>query len=83
MKRQEAAIVPEAGREAAILEVRLESGVILSVRRDGSASGSDGKTYFPILREFRETFLGRPDVVARVVGWSSDLDGEKVLPLEE
>lgn len=78
-------MVRQTGQEQADtgLRVSLESGVTLHVREDGSAWGSDGKTYYPILREFRETFHGQPDVVARVVGWSSELRRERVLPLGE
>lgn len=66
-----------------IFQVRLETGVALYVYEDGSARGSDGKTYFPILQEFREIFQGRPDVAARVIGWSSEIDREQVLPLKK
>lgn len=84
MELQETAFVREAGEaeETGIFQVRLETGVLLTVRRDGSARGNDGKTYFPVLREFCETFRGRPDRIARVVGWSSELDQEKILPPE-
>ncbi len=84
MDQKELSIIRETGEaEEGLFQVRLETGVVLHVRRDGSARGSDGKIYFPILREFREIFQGRPDVIARVVGWSSELEEELVLPLEE
>jgi len=68
--------------EAGIFQVRLETGVILQVRENGSGKGSDGKTYFPVLQEFQEMFQGYPDIVARVIGWSSEIDREQVLPLK-
>lgn len=63
--------------------VCLENGVRICVRRDGSAFGSDGKQYYPLLKEYREDFFGCPDVMARVIGWSSELEREITLPLQK
>ncbi len=61
-------------------EICLENGVTLHLRQDGSAWGSDGRDYYPILQERREIFEGHQDVFAHVIGWSSELSQEKVFP---
>ena len=50
---------------------KLDNGVTLLVF-DGYALGSDGKTYYHIGREDEEGDL-------LTVGWSCDVDGEKVI----
>lgn len=54
-----------------IAQVTLENGVILNVREDGSADGSDGLTYYNI-SEDRDDNL-------RTIGWSSDTDKPTIL----
>ena len=85
MKLLEPAVIRETGVEPADIQltVSLENGVTLQVHRCGGASGSDGKTYFPVLQEFSEEYQGWQDVTARVIGWSSELDEELVLPPAE
>lgn len=61
-------------------QLTLESGVVLQLYERGPAMGSDGKEYYAVLQERRETYMGIPDVVAYVVGWSSDLKQEVVFP---
>lgn len=84
MKPQKVNFVRETPEreDTGIFQVRLETGVALQVCENGSGKGSDGKIYFPILQEFRETFEGRPDIVARVIGWSSEIEREQILPPE-
>lgn len=84
MEADQVNIIREAGKEPVDiqLKVTLENGVTLYVCRSGGAEGSDGKTYFPVLREVRETFRGHRDKMARIVGWSNELGHEKVISLE-
>ena len=78
-------IVKETGAEEVDiqLKVHLENGVTLYVDRCGGALGTDGRMYYPVMKEVAEQYHGHPDVVAEVVGWSSDLSQERVIPLEQ
>ncbi|MGN0636586.1 MAG: hypothetical protein ACI4I5_10240, partial [Acutalibacteraceae bacterium] len=47
-----------------IAQATLENGVNILIREDGSADGSDGKTYYNVSKETGDT--------VQTVGWTND-----------
>ncbi len=55
-----------------LYDATLENGVVIHVREDGSAVGSDGKIYYNISRE-----TGNDDL--ELIGWSSQTDHPQII----
>lgn len=49
-----------------IAQATLENGVTILIREDGSADGSDGKTYYNVSRQIDDTL--------ETVGWTDNGD---------
>ena len=54
-----------------IAQATLENGVHILIREDGSADGSDGKTYYNVSQETGDT--------VETVGWTKDADAAILL----
>lgn len=79
MEKNNLKIIRETDCEemAIILRVTLENGVTLLVHKDGHAQGSDGRTYYQVMRDAVNPEDNSDDT--EILGWSCEIEDEVVL----
>ena len=79
MEKSNLKIIRETDCEemAIILKVTLENDVTLFVYEDGHAQGSDGKTYYQVMKKVISPKDNSDDT--EILGWSCEIEDEIVI----